>query len=92
VRKLVSETPAIFILFDCLMTIDRVSVPLTDRRAALEAFFDSAGQAAALKLTARSIKWNAKSGPRSWWRRRSIDHWCQAGDGDADLKITFLTD
>jgi hypothetical protein len=65
---------------------------LTDRRAALEAFFDSAGQAAALKLTARSIKWNAKSGPRSWWRRCSMDQWYQAADGDADLKIPFLMD
>jgi ATP-dependent DNA ligase len=54
VRKLASETPAIFILFDCLMTADRVSLldrPLTDRRAALEDFFDSSRREAALKLT-----------------------------------------
>jgi ATP-dependent DNA ligase len=39
VRKLASETPGIFILFDCLMTVDRLSLldrPLTERRAALE--------------------------------------------------------
>jgi ATP-dependent DNA ligase len=54
VRKLASQTPAIFILFDCLMTADEVSLldtPLTDRRAALEDFFDSANREAALKLT-----------------------------------------
>src|SRR5712671_59942 len=51
VRKLPSESPAIFILFDCLMTADRVSLldrPLTDRRAALEDFFDSSRREAAL--------------------------------------------
>jgi ATP-dependent DNA ligase len=54
VRKLASETPAIFILFDCLMSADKVSLldaPLTDRRAALEDLFDSAKREAALKLT-----------------------------------------
>ena len=54
VRKLASETPAIFILFDCLMSADEVSLldaPLTDRRAALEDLFDSAKREAALKLT-----------------------------------------
>ena len=54
VRKLASETPAIFILFDCLMSADEVSLldaPLTDRSAALEDLFDSAKREAALKLT-----------------------------------------
>jgi len=54
VRKLASETPAIFILFDCLMTPDEESLldaPLTDRRAALEDFVHSANCEAALKLT-----------------------------------------
>jgi hypothetical protein len=39
VRKLASETPAIFILFDCLMTVDRVSLlerPLTDEYQAAD--------------------------------------------------------
>lgn len=54
VRKLATETPAIFILFDCLMTAEGASLldsPLTDRRAALEEFFDSAKREPALKLT-----------------------------------------
>ena len=54
VRKLASETPAIFILFDCLMTPDEESLldaPLTDRRAALEDFVHSANCETALKLT-----------------------------------------
>ena len=54
VRKLAAETPAIFILFDCLMSADGASLldsPLTDRRATLEEFFDSAKREPALKLT-----------------------------------------
>lgn len=54
VRKLAVETPAILILFDCLLTpegdvlLDR---PLTDRRAALEAFVTRAGPHPSLRLT-----------------------------------------
>lgn len=54
VRKLAAETPAMFILFDCLMTVDNASLvnaPLRDRRAALEDFFDSINRQAWLKLT-----------------------------------------
>ena len=54
VRKLAAQTPAIFILFDCLMAADEVSLldaPLTDRRAALEDFFAAADRESALKLT-----------------------------------------
>jgi len=54
VRKLAAETPAIFILFDCLMSAKGASLldsPLTHRRAALEKFFDSAKREPALKLT-----------------------------------------
>jgi len=54
VRKLASETPAIFILFDCLMSANGASLigkPLRDRRAALEAFFDSLARVPNLKLT-----------------------------------------
>jgi ATP-dependent DNA ligase len=48
IRRLAAETPAILILFDCLMTPgapDLAAAPLADRRAALEAFH--AGVAAA---------------------------------------------
>lgn len=54
VRKLSAETPAIFLLFDCLMSAEGASLldsPLTDRRAALEEFFASAKREPALKLT-----------------------------------------
>src|SRR5215208_5531097 len=45
IRKLSVETPAIFILFDMLMTPNGDSlleVPLDERRSALEAFFEEA--------------------------------------------------
>lgn len=54
VRKLAAQTPAVFILFDCLMSADGASLldsPLTERRAALEEFFDSAKREPSLKLT-----------------------------------------
>jgi len=54
VRKLASETPAVFILFDCLMTPDQRSLldaPLTDRRAALDYFVHSANREPVLRLT-----------------------------------------
>jgi len=54
VRKLAAETPAILILFDCLMNTDGVNLldkPLRDRRTALEDFFDSVGRQPRLKLT-----------------------------------------
>jgi ATP-dependent DNA ligase len=54
VRKLAAETPAIFILFDCLMAADGVSLidaPLKERRAALEHLFVSVGRERRLKLT-----------------------------------------
>jgi ATP-dependent DNA ligase len=71
IRKLSAETPAILILFDCLMTpegevlLDR---PLTERRAALEKFFASLGKAEGLRLSpytrkaAEAGKWLAKAG------------------------------
>ena len=54
IRKLAGETPAILILFDCLLTpagevlVDR---PLSERRQALETFFDAVGPHPSLKLT-----------------------------------------
>jgi ATP-dependent DNA ligase len=54
VRKLATETPSIFVLFDCLMGADGVSMidaPLTARRIALEKFFASIGDHASLRLT-----------------------------------------
>jgi ATP-dependent DNA ligase len=54
VRKLAAESPAILILFDCLVDPDGTSLitaPLTQRRAALEDFFKAAGGAPVLRLT-----------------------------------------
>jgi ATP-dependent DNA ligase len=71
IRKLSTETPAIFILFDCLMTPDQevlLDRPLTERRAALERFFASLGEAEGLRLSpytrkaAEAQRWLAKAG------------------------------
>jgi ATP-dependent DNA ligase len=45
VRKLAAETPAMFMLFDCLALGDRdlAALPFAERRAALEAFHAEAG-------------------------------------------------
>ena len=54
IRKLAKETPAILILFDLLVTAGGESLlqtPLTQRRAALEAFYDLVGPHEALKLS-----------------------------------------
>jgi len=54
VRKLAAETPAIFILFDCLMTIrgeSLIEARLRDRRAALKTFFSSINRVEQLKLS-----------------------------------------
>lgn len=54
VRKLAAETPATFVLFDCLMG-DRdqslASAPLMERRAALEAIFATFQSAEGLRLS-----------------------------------------
>ena len=71
VRKLAAETPAIFILFDCLYTEAAgvvVEQPLAARRAALEAFYAALGNAPALRLTdytrdrAAAADWLAHAG------------------------------
>ncbi|MGC2199139.1 MAG: ATP-dependent DNA ligase [Stellaceae bacterium] len=54
IRKLAAETPAILILFDQLVTAgggSRLQTPLTQRRAALEAFYELVGPHEALKLS-----------------------------------------
>jgi ATP-dependent DNA ligase len=54
VRKLAKETPAILILFDCLMAPDGTALldaPLTERRAALEKFHRTVRGEVGLRLT-----------------------------------------
>jgi ATP-dependent DNA ligase len=54
IRKLAAETPAVFILFDMLLTPNGESLlqmPLVQRRAALEAFHHSLGPRPALKIS-----------------------------------------
>jgi ATP-dependent DNA ligase len=54
VRKLAAETPAMFILFDCLATEldgNLMNLPLMRRRTALERFFASLGDQPSLRLT-----------------------------------------
>ena len=54
VRKLAAETPAMFILFDCLATAldgSLLQVPLMRRRTALERFFSALGDQPVLRLT-----------------------------------------
>ena len=71
IRKLAHETPAILILFDILATPDGralLDAPLTERRAALEAFFAKAGQSESLRLSPytrdrkEAQRWLAKAG------------------------------
>jgi ATP-dependent DNA ligase len=54
IRKLAAETPAILILFDCLLTErdgNLLDAPLTERRAALERFYMPFRKSPALRLT-----------------------------------------
>lgn len=54
VRKLANETPAIFILFDCLMDPKKrnlMSEPLAERRAVLETFYESLPSPGLLRLS-----------------------------------------
>ena len=71
IRKLAHETPAILILFDTLATPDGralLDAPLTERRAALEAFFANAGESDSLRLSPytrdrkEAQRWLAKAG------------------------------
>jgi ATP-dependent DNA ligase len=59
IMRLSAETPAIFILFDMLLDARGKSLiesPLSARRAALEAFFATAGQQHDLKLSPYTLK------------------------------------
>jgi ATP-dependent DNA ligase len=71
IRKLSVETPAIFILFDMLMTPAENSLldtPLVERRTALEEFFQGVSKEPALRLSPYTRKakearqWLAKAG------------------------------
>ena len=69
VRRLASETPAQFMLFDCLQigSIALAEAPLSDRRAALESFFASESSPALLLSpyttdAHEAARWLAESG------------------------------
>ena len=71
IRKLARETPAIYILFDMLMTPDAGSLmgaPLIERRAELEAFYDVLDDVPLLRLSpytrsrGEAEKWLARAG------------------------------
>src|SRR5690349_17297122 len=76
VAKLAAETPSILIAFDLLQTTrgaDLTDRPLSERRAALEAFFDLLGEAPALRLS------------RATTRRTEAERWLErAGGGQLD--------
>jgi len=58
IKKLAIETPAALILFDMLLDTkgkSLIEMPLTKRRAALEAFYDADGNADGLKLSPYTI-------------------------------------
>src|SRR6185503_17429103 len=60
VNKLAAETPSILIAFDLLQTprgADLTPKPLRDRRHALERFFATLGEAAALRLSPATGRW-----------------------------------
>ena len=58
IKKLAAETPAILILFDMLLDAkgkSLIEAPLTNRRIALEQFYESAGETKRLKLSPRTL-------------------------------------
>ncbi len=74
IRKLAAETPAVFILFD-ILAVDAeflARVPLRERRARLEAFYDRAGGSELLRLS-----------PFTLFRREALD-WLGRSGGDID--------
>lgn len=75
VHKLAAETPAIFILFDCLATpqgVPLIDQPLTDRRSALEDFHATIGTRTALRLSPYTRD------------RRTAEAWLKRGGGSLD--------
>ena len=75
VRKLARETPAIFILFDYLLSMDGNSIiprPLSQRRIALEQFFRASEHPSSLKLTPYTRE------------RRQAEQWLSNAGGSLD--------
>jgi ATP-dependent DNA ligase len=71
IKKLANETPAILILFDMLLDAKNkslIELPLTTRRAALEAFYKSAGNIESLKLSPYTLD---REEAEKWLRRAS---------------------
>jgi ATP-dependent DNA ligase len=69
IKRLAAETPAIFILFDILVDASGrslIEVPLTKRRAALEAFFADVKQFHSLKLSPYTL---SLAEARRWLRQ-----------------------
>jgi ATP-dependent DNA ligase len=71
IQKLARETPAVFILFDILLTPEGdglLDVPLTERRAALERFHAAQGGSSLLRLSpftrkrSEAQRWLARAG------------------------------
>jgi ATP-dependent DNA ligase len=75
IKKLAAETPAILILFDMLLDTkgkSLIEAPLTKRRAALEQFYESAGETKRLKLSPYTID------------RKKAEAWLDAARGALD--------
>lgn len=75
IRRLAAETPAIFVLFDCLATASGASLidtPLVRRRAELERLFESLGDAGSLRLSPYTRD------------RRQAKQWLEEGGGMLD--------
>ena len=75
IKRLAAETPAILILFDMLLDTrgrSLIETPLTDRRAALEQFYKSAGGTRALKLSPYTAK------------RAEVERWLDEARGALD--------
>ncbi|HYD05454.1 MAG TPA: ATP-dependent DNA ligase [Reyranella sp.] len=76
VKKLAAETPSILIVFDLLQTprgADLTGRPLTERRKALEAFFDDLVEASVLRLSPAT---RSRAEAERWLKR--------AGGGELD--------
>ncbi|HET6159671.1 MAG TPA: ATP-dependent DNA ligase [Dongiaceae bacterium] len=99
IRMLAAETPATFILFDCLATAedgDLRAAPLTRRRAALERVFTSLGDQPSLRLTPFT---RDPAAARSWLKKahgsldgvvaKRLDGPYRAGERDM-LKVKLL--
>lgn len=82
IRKLSKETPAVFVLFDCLMAPDQKSLlnqPLTERRIALEKFFNALPASTLLRLS----PYTRDSREAQQW----LDHTGEALDGIVAKKV-----